>query len=71
MFAAALFKNDQNPAGGMDWNEATVIKSLSGPPNNWDVAMIRHNVLDKYRVDQIQGQLQQIEDALRELGEEA
>jgi hypothetical protein len=53
--AIGLAHEHQNPAGGMDWNEATVIKSLSGPPNNWDVAMIRHNVLDKYRVDQIQG----------------
>jgi hypothetical protein len=53
--AIGLAHEHQNPAGGMDWNEATVIKSLSGPPNNWDVAKIRHNVLDKYRVDQIQG----------------
>ncbi len=53
--AIGLAHEHQNPAGGMNWNEATVIKSLSGPPNNWDVAMIRHNVLDKYRVDQIQG----------------
>ena len=53
--AIGLAHEHQNPAGGMEWNEATVIKSLSGPPNNWDVAKIRHNVLDKYRVDQIQG----------------
>ena len=53
--AIGLAHEHQNPAGGMDWNEATVIKSLSGPPNNWDVVKIRHNVLDKYRVDQIQG----------------
>lgn len=32
-----------------------MIKSLSGPPNNWDEATIRHNVHQKYRVDQIQG----------------
>lgn len=53
--AIGLAHEHQNPAGGMEWNEATVIKSLSGPPNNWDEAMIRHNVLQKYRVDQIQG----------------
>ena len=53
--AIGLAHEHQNPAGGMEWNEATVIKSLSGPPNNWVEAMIRHNVLQKYRVDQIQG----------------
>ena len=53
--AIGLAHEHQNPAGGMEWNEATVIKRLSGPPNNWVEAMIRHNVLQKYRVDQIQG----------------
>lgn len=28
------------------WNEANVIQELSGPPNNWSLAMIRFNVLD-------------------------
>jgi len=53
--AIGLAHEHQNSAGGMEWIEAAVIKSLSGPPNNWDEAMIRHNVLQKYRVDQIQG----------------
>ena len=53
--AIGLAHEHQNPAGGMDWNEATVIQSLSGPPNNWDEATIRHNVLNKYLVNQIQG----------------
>lgn len=29
------------------FNEDVVIKALSGPPNNWDVNMIKWNVLDK------------------------
>lgn len=53
--AIGMAHEHQNPAGGIEWVEATVIQSLSGPPNNWDAATIRHNVLEKYRVDQIQG----------------
>jgi Astacin (Peptidase family M12A)/Bacterial pre-peptidase C-terminal domain len=53
--AIGLAHEHQNPAGGIEWNETKVIKDLSGPPNNWDEATIRHNVLNKYRVDQIKG----------------
>jgi len=50
-----LAHEHQNPQGGILWNEEAVIADLSGPPNYWDVATIRHNVLDKYRMDQIVG----------------
>ncbi|MCU0865970.1 MAG: M12 family metallopeptidase [Planctomycetes bacterium] len=50
-----LAHEHQNPQGGIRWNEAAVIADLSGPPNHWDEATIRHNVLDKYRMDQILG----------------
>jgi len=53
--AIGLAHEHQNPAGGIEWNEATVIKALSGPPNNWDEATIRHNVLNKYTVNQVKG----------------
>jgi Astacin (Peptidase family M12A)/Bacterial pre-peptidase C-terminal domain len=53
--AIGLAHEHQNPDGGIEWNEATVIQSLSGPPNNWDEATIRHNVLNKYKVDQLKG----------------
>jgi len=53
--AIGLAHEHQNPAGGIEWNESAVIKSLSGPPNNWNEATIRHNVLNKYLVNQIQG----------------
>ena len=44
--AIGLAHEHQNPDGGIEWNEATVISSLSGPSNNWDEATIRHNVLN-------------------------
>jgi hypothetical protein len=53
--AIGLAHEHQNPAGGMQWNESEVLQSLSGPPNHWDENTIRHNVLHKYGVDQIQG----------------
>lgn len=45
----------QNPAGGIQWNETAVIADLSGPPNYWPIETIRHNVLNKYKLDQIVG----------------
>lgn len=53
--AIGLAHEHQNPAGGIAWNEARVIADLSGPPNHWDEATVRHNVLRKYAVDQIRG----------------
>lgn len=53
--AIGLAHEHQNPDGGIEWNEAAVIQSLSGAPNFWNEAQIRHNVLEKYTVDQIQG----------------
>jgi hypothetical protein len=53
--AIGLAHEHQNPAGGIHWNEAVVIEELSGPPNSWDEATIRHNVLEKYSLDQIKG----------------
>jgi hypothetical protein len=53
--AIGLAHEHQNPRGGIEWNEEVVIRDLSGPPNNWTVEEIRHNVLDKYAVDQIRG----------------
>jgi Astacin (Peptidase family M12A) len=53
--AIGLAHEHQNPAGGMMWNEAAVIRDLSGPPNHWNEAQIRHNVLKKYSVEQVNG----------------
>jgi hypothetical protein len=53
--AIGLAHEHQNPAGGIQWNEQAVIRSLAGPPNFWDEATTRHNVLRKYTIDQING----------------
>lgn len=53
--AIGLAHEHQNPEGGIKWNEAEVIRDLSGPPNYWNEDQIRLNVLDKYSVDQIKG----------------
>ena len=46
--AIGLAHEHQNPDKGIQWNEEAVIRDLSGPPNNWDVATIQHNVLRKH-----------------------
>ncbi len=46
--AVGLIHEHQNPKKAINWNEAAVIRDLEGPPNNWDVQTIRHNVLDRY-----------------------
>src|SRR5262245_42653538 len=53
--AVGLGHEHQNPAGGIQWNEPEVIRDLSGPPNSWTVDQIRHNVIEKYAVNQIKG----------------
>jgi hypothetical protein len=53
--AIGLAHEHQNPAGGIEWNEEVVLRDLSGPPNSWTPEQIRHNVLEKYSVDQIRG----------------
>ena len=53
--AIGLAHEHQNPAGGIQWNEEVVIRSLAGPPNFWDEAKARHNVLRKYSADQVNG----------------
>jgi hypothetical protein len=49
--AIGLGHEHQNPAGGIEWNEAVVIRDLGGPPNSWTPAQVRHNVLEKYQVN--------------------
>lgn len=53
--ALGLAHEHQNPRGGIRWNEAAVIADLGGPPNYWDEATVRHNVLDRYALDQVVG----------------
>ena len=65
--AIGLGHEHQNPEGGLQWNEAEVIRDLSGPPNSWTVEQIRHNVLERYARDQVRGTVfdQDFDHALR------
>ena len=44
--ALGLGHEHQTPAGGIQWNREQVIADLSGPPNNWDMATIEHNMFE-------------------------
>ena len=50
-----LSHEHSSPMGGIIWNEEAVIRDLSGSPNFWDEATIRHNVLRKYEAEQVNG----------------
>lgn len=45
----------QNPNAGIVWNEQAVINDLAQPPNEWDEATTRHNILNKIAPDSVQG----------------
>ena len=51
--AIGLAHEHQNPAGGIQWNEAVVIREMAGSPNFWDEQTTRHNILQRYSVDQV------------------
>lgn len=53
--AIGLAHEHQSPAGGIQWREDVVIAAMAGPPNYWDEATTRHNILRKYRTDQVNG----------------
>jgi len=53
--AIGLAHEHQNPAGGIKFNEPVVIREMKKSPNFWDEATTRNNILDKYRVDQLNG----------------
>ena len=51
--ALGLAHEHQNPTKPIRWNEAAVIKALSGSPNFWDLETIRANVLDRIPVSEV------------------
>lgn len=53
--AIGLIHEHQNPLGGIKWNKPNVIRDLSGPPNNWDLATIENNMFKKYSLEQLNG----------------
>ncbi|MBT9487873.1 MAG: peptidase [Rubrivivax sp.] len=53
--ALGLAHEHQNPAGGIQWNEPVVIREMAKSPNFWDAETTRHNILQRYRADQVNG----------------
>ncbi len=53
--ALGLIHEHQNPRGGIKWNRDVVIRELSGPPNDWDLETIEHNMFKKYSTSMING----------------
>ena len=45
----------QNPNAGIVWDEAAVIAALARPPNNWDEATTRWNIIRKIPPDTVEG----------------
>lgn len=46
--ALGLIHEHQNPGGTIQWNRRQVIEELSGPPNNWPLEVIEHNMFEPY-----------------------
>ncbi len=46
--ALGLIHEHQNPGGEIHWNREAVIRDLSGPPNNWSLDVIEHNMFEPY-----------------------
>jgi len=53
--ALGLIHEHQNPVGQIQWNKPVVIRDLQGPPNEWDLATIQHNMFDVSPVNEIAG----------------
>lgn len=53
--ALGLIHEHQNPDHAIEWNEPAVIADLSGPPNDWDLATIRHNMFEAYPPNEVNG----------------
>jgi serralysin len=53
--ALGLIHEHQNPKGGIQWNRDAVIRDLSGPPNDWDLATIENNMFRYYPEEDITG----------------
>lgn len=53
--ALGLIHEHQNPINDIKWNKPAVIADLSGPPNNWDLQTIEHNMFEQYPSNEIAG----------------
>jgi hypothetical protein len=50
--ALGLIHEHQNPAGGINWDRAAVIRDLSGPPNNWSPDVIELNMFQPHSAEE-------------------
>ena len=53
--ALGFHHEHQNPNAGIVWDEQAVLNYFRGPPNNWDDAKIRFNILDKIPTSEVAG----------------
>ena len=53
--AIGCIHEHQNPEQGIPWNEAAVLRYYMGPPNHWNEAQVRENLLKKYDRTTISG----------------
>jgi serralysin len=54
--ALGLIHEHQNPYGTpIPWNRDAVIRDLSGPPNNWSLDTIQHNMFEPYDKNETNG----------------
>ena len=53
--AIGLAHEHQNPAGGIQWNEQVVISEMAKSPNFWNEQTTRHNILHRYKAEQVNG----------------
>jgi hypothetical protein len=45
----------QNPRAGIEWDEPAVLAEFSQPPNSWSEDQIRHNILRKLSLAEVEG----------------
>jgi hypothetical protein len=53
--ALGMNHEHQNPRAGVVWDEEAVIRAFSGPPNNWNLGTIQHNILSKLDPNEVSG----------------
>lgn len=54
--AIGMIHEHQNPKNNpIQWDEAKILQIFAGSPNYWSEDQIRHNILNKYDEDQING----------------
>jgi len=53
--ALGFYHEHQNPFSGIIWDEREVLRTFSGPPNNWSEEQIRHNILTPMNKQDVEG----------------